>query len=63
MNNKIDMGEYYRSNEDGLIRTVCRAFDILANEWRIGYVKVNDNACVSDVLLLPEDTFYKTFLS
>lgn len=59
----VGMGDYYRANPYGLVRTVCKAFDDQSGEAMIAYVNVSEGGYVSDVFLMPEVQFKNIFLN
>lgn len=59
----IAMGEYYRNDEYGLIRTICRAQDTVTAQRVIVYVKVNNQGFVGDALFMSEVNFEKNFIN
>lgn len=58
----VEMGDYYRANPYGLVKTVLRGFDHLSGEAMIAYVNVQDGGMASDVFFMPEEEFKNIFL-
>lgn len=59
----VEMGNYYRTNSYGLVRTVCRAIDAGTGEVMTVFVKVGGDGCVSDTFVMPELEFENLFIS
>lgn len=63
MSKFVEMGSYYQADKEGLVRTVCKAYDPKGDgSAQIVYVKVKKDGCVSDAYLMPEYEFRNTFL-
>ncbi len=61
-NTYVAMGTYYRADQYGLVRTVCRATDVKTGEVITAYVEVGEGGCVGEVMLMPELEFEQIFL-
>lgn len=57
----VQFGMYYKSDELGLVRTVCRVTDIQSNVSSIAFVKVGKDGCASKVFSMDEEDFKETF--
>lgn len=60
--NFISMGSFYRADNYGLIKTVCRGFDYKSNDAMIAYVKVGNGGYASEIFFMPENEFMDIFL-
>ena len=61
-NSYVGMGCFYRANPYGLVKTVCRGFDVDSGDAIIAYVQVGEGGCASDVFFIPETEFMNIFL-
>ena len=62
-NNFVSMGNFYRANPYGLVKTVCRGFDANSGDAMIAYVHVGEGGCASDVFFMSENEFKNIFLN
>lgn len=63
MKNFVGMGQFYRANPYGLVKTVCRGFDANSGDAMIAYVQVGKCGCASEVFFMLEDEFRNIFLN
>ena len=65
MTDYVQMGEYYHSEEYGMVRTVCRAKNYdgpsYPNHSYIIYVNILDGGYAGDPISMPEVTFQSVF--
>ena len=59
----LEMGAYYISPAQGLVRTVCRADRPRTDEHIIVYVSVGEGGCASECRFMPEKVFENIFLA
>lgn len=62
-NNFIAMGEYYRSNDGELVKTICRGRDISTDTMMVAFSKILDGGIASEVFFMPEIDFKTKFIS
>lgn len=60
--NFIGMGDYYRSNEQELVRTVCRGTDVVTGNSVIAFVKVLSGGIASEIYFMEENDFKSKFI-
>lgn len=63
MKNFVGMGQFYRANPYGLVKTVCRGFDANSGDAMIAYAQVGKGGCASEVFFMLEDEFRNIFLN
>lgn len=61
LRNHIQFGVYYKNEQLGLIRTVCRVTDISSNVSSIAFVKVGKGGYASETFIMEEEKFKETF--
>lgn len=62
-NDFIAMGEFYRANPYGLVKTVCKGYDSQSGEAYIAYANVLDGGLAGDIFFMPEEEFRNIFLN
>lgn len=58
----VQFGMYYRNDQFGLVRTICRIIDITSNVPSIAFVKVGDGGCASETFSMDEEEFKEIFI-
>lgn len=61
MKNFVGMGQFYRANPYGLVKTVCRGFDANSGDAMIAYVQVGKGGCASEVFSCPRTNLETSF--
>lgn len=59
--NYVAMGEYYHSENNTLVKTICRAYEATTNEPMIAYAYVKEGGYVSDVYVMAEKDFTEKY--
>jgi hypothetical protein len=57
----VAMGEYYHSDNNALVKTVCKAYDVKTNESMIVFAYVKEGGFASDMFVMPEKEFVETY--
>lgn len=63
MTSFVAMGEYYRSEPYGLVKTVCRAIDSESGNAMICYCNIEKGGYSSEVFCMPENEFVNIFVN